>query len=99
MSKGEGKDILSRLRPGEGPDLPPDEPAWADPGRFLTALEYLRTSGSFDWADDTLSGITDTVQSRGVVTEGQWRAVKKIAESRYKNYRLAEQDQCLDILD
>jgi hypothetical protein len=48
---------------------------------FITRIEELYHEG-YDWAGDTLSGILETVQRTGRVTEGQRRAVDNIENSR-----------------
>lgn len=52
--------------------------------RFLDDIDELRGSGSVDWADDTLTGIYDTVGRQNIVTEGQRRAVDNIESAGQK---------------
>lgn len=67
-------------------DLPLD--ADAEPGEdasiqtFLDVVEGMRGSGKYDWADETLRGIGDTVARTRRVSEGQRRAVTNFLASR-----------------
>ena len=45
---------------------------------FLGLLEELTSDSRYNWADDTLGGIYQTVEETGVVTKGQRRAVENI---------------------
>jgi len=65
----------------EGPENPPEEPELPGWEEFLCALEYMSSCGSFDWAEETLLGIGEKVRERERVSEGQFSAVKNIAES------------------
>ncbi len=84
--------ILSRLR-ADGPaepaaDLPSEISSSArgasvvSPEGFLALIEMMRESERYDWADETLRGIYDTVEASQCVTEGQRRAVFNIRHSR-----------------
>jgi hypothetical protein len=53
-------------------------------GSTLSAIETMRESGSYDWADDTLRGIYDSVAERQRVTWGQRKALQNILRSRPK---------------
>lgn len=57
--------------------LPPPESA-TDASDFLTRLEDLRDDSDYEWAADTLEGISETVTERGRVTAGQLRAIDNI---------------------
>ncbi len=50
------------------------------PRAFLALIEMMRECGRYEWADETLTGIYDTVRERDFVTEGQRRAVVNIRE-------------------
>lgn len=45
-------------------------------------IEEMLDSGEFDWAEDTLTGIQETVAKCGYVTERQTTAVDNIAAAR-----------------
>lgn len=62
-----------RLVPGSS-----DESA----AEFLSRIDEMMESGEFDWAEDTLSGIKESVEKWEKVSEGQMRAVRNIAEAR-----------------
>lgn len=49
---------------------------------FLDKLEGMRGSGKYDWCDLTLTGIFDTIQKTGRVSEGQRKAVMNFLASR-----------------
>lgn len=53
-----------------------------DAADFVRLIDEMLESGEFDWAEDTLTGISDTVSKTGRVTEGQRRAVDNIGEKR-----------------
>ena len=63
--------------------------------RMLDRIAEMRGSGLFNWADDTLRGIEDSVAGSGRVTEGQRQAVANIEEAswsgrgrrRYEGFR------------
>lgn len=76
-----------RRRPLDPAELKPSEqaPERAEkPGTqaLLDAVDEMRGSGSFDWADDTLRDIYDWVAERRFFTEGQLRAVNNIRAGR-----------------
>lgn len=48
---------------------------------MLDRIAEMRGSGYFNWADDTLRGIEDSIAGSGVVTAGQRSAVENIEES------------------
>lgn len=48
--------------------------------QLLQEIDDLLASGQANWAAQTLEGIRETVEQRKVVTEGQERAVRNIAE-------------------
>jgi hypothetical protein len=49
-----------------------------DVQEFLDRIEELREDGRYEWADDTLTGIYDTVYAQNRVTDGQRRAIDNI---------------------
>ncbi len=49
---------------------------------FIARIDDLLESGDYDWAADTLSGIRETVERIGRVTEHQGRAVDNIEGAR-----------------
>lgn len=53
-----------------------------EPAQFLVEVDEMLDSGKFDWAEDTLTGISETVDRTERVTQNQLAAVRKIAESR-----------------
>jgi hypothetical protein len=55
------------------------DPAAAE---FIKRIDELLESGDYDWAEDTLSGIRETVERTGRVTENQERAVSNIEGAR-----------------
>ncbi len=78
--------LRGKLRPGEGPKesaaiLEPPARSVVDPDGFLAMIEMMREQREYDFADDTLRGIYDTVEKTKIVTEGQHRAVLKIRHS------------------
>lgn len=52
----------------------------ADASLFTTLIEEMLNDGSYNWADDTLTGIYETVLGSGKVTPGQRRAVENIRQ-------------------
>jgi len=48
---------------------------------LLSQIEDLQNDGEHDWADDTLTGIHDTVSSMEHCTDGQKTAVNNIANA------------------
>ncbi len=81
--------VLRTLRddgPPEAPAALPTESSNAlhslvDPKGFLALIEMMRECGRYDWADETLRGIYDSVEKAQIVTAGQHKAVLKIRES------------------
>lgn len=61
------------------PSTPVTEREVAD---FLDQIADMRGSGFFNWADDTLRGIEDSVAGSGNITAGQRRAIENIENSR-----------------
>jgi len=48
--------------------------------RWLDAIEAMRGEGCWDWADETLSGIYDTVYQGRFVSDRQKRAIRNIRD-------------------
>jgi hypothetical protein len=55
--------------------------------RFQQEIDDLLARGSYTWAEETLTDISETVGRTGQVTEGQRRAVKNIEEGGQKTRR------------
>jgi hypothetical protein len=55
--------------------LDPRSTAWY---RFSKEIDDLLATGRYTWAEDTLTGIQETVERTEVVSEGQRRAVTNI---------------------
>lgn len=54
-----------------------------DPNQeWLDKIEEMRSSGEFEWADETLTSIYDQCFVRKRITEGQKRAIRNIAGAR-----------------
>ncbi len=54
-----------------------------DPWEYWTdKIEQLRGTDDFEWADDTLKGIYDTICVTHRVSEGQRRAICNIVNSK-----------------
>ncbi len=49
---------------------------------FIDVIEGMRGSGKYDWCDQTLSGISETVQRSNRVSPEQRRAVVNFLKSR-----------------
>jgi hypothetical protein len=58
---------------------PREEQDW---DAFLHEINDLRTSGDYDWADETLGFIAETVEKTERVTVGQRTAVANITNAR-----------------
>lgn len=48
---------------------------------FLDHIEGMRSCGCYDWADETLKGIWDSVSEFGSFTEAQEQAISNIENS------------------
>lgn len=69
-------------------DLPLDEQPMRRPApkdlrdaewfQFHSEISNMLTSGRYEWAEDTLSGIAESVERYQNVTDGQRRAVENI---------------------
>ena len=64
------------------PDPSPSDPRQSEWYLFSAEIDDLLADSRYSWAEDTLSGIQETVQQTERVTEGQRRAVTNISESR-----------------
>lgn len=49
---------------------------------LLSQIEQMQDTGDFEWADDTLSGIHQTVSDNEHATDAQKTAVENIANAR-----------------
>lgn len=67
-----------QLREGEGPGV--DQPGTQ---ALLDKIEEMRCSDQFNWADDTLRGIYDTVASSRRWTAKQLVAINNIRFSKH----------------
>lgn len=69
------------------------------PEGFLALIESMREQGKYDFADETLRGIYDTVEKTKTVTEAQHRAVYNIRHSqcgscrRHRGFNYADEDE------
>jgi hypothetical protein len=72
--------LLAKLDPAAGPETVADA-ATVTPRGFLAMIEMMREHHRYDFADDTLRGIYDSVEAKGYVTEGQLSAVRNIRHS------------------
>jgi len=61
--------------PDPGPPIDPRGTAWY---RFSQEIDDLLATGRYTWAQDTLTGIQQTVEARQGVTDQQRRAVANI---------------------
>lgn len=75
---------MARLEDLNLSNAPLDEPS-DDVAAFLEGIEVLQSSGDYEWASDTLSGIYDTVKASGRVSDGQRTAIRNIGASREAN--------------
>ena len=78
MTKRGLKDL--GLKPDDGPGDARE--SVTDASEFLDKLQDMCNSGEFHWADDTLTGIYNTISETGYVTTGQRRAIENIAAKR-----------------
>lgn len=51
----------------------------ADPDRFIREIKGMLVGDEYEYAEQTLRGILQTVEHTRVVTQGQWTAVDNIA--------------------
>jgi len=63
------------------PSLAKPEPP-SDVRQLLEQIDEMTDSGKYGWAEDTLSGIRESVERTQRVTEGQQRAVNNIEAAR-----------------
>lgn len=76
-----GKDLDPEEGPRESKDTdstPISMDSVVSPKGFLAMIEMMRGLSEYGFADDTLRGISDTVERTGLVTEPQRRAVLNI---------------------
>jgi hypothetical protein len=55
-------------------------------------IEWMRGSGSFEWAEETLTGIYDKVIERKYASQEQQRAVRNIWHSRLPDREFGDLD-------
>jgi hypothetical protein len=68
------------LRTDQGPGVKQENPRL---DAFLDAIDEMRSSGSFDWADQTLRDIYDWCREAGRYTDRQVVAVNNIRYARH----------------
>lgn len=61
-------------------EAPP--PSIVSPDGFLALIEMMREDGAYDFADEILTSIYDSVRERNCVTQGQHRAVLNIRHAK-----------------
>lgn len=49
---------------------------------WLSAIEEMRSSGQYDWADDTLTRIYDWIYQSRRISEGQKKAIRNVLRGR-----------------
>ena len=76
-----GKSI-DQLKLDETPFPAAEDPRQSDWWKFAAEIDDLLGSGSYTWAEETLTDIQATVRKFQRVTEGQRRAVANIAAAR-----------------
>lgn len=59
-------------------EMKPDNATNEDPQSWLKLIEDMVDSGEFDWAEETLLGIGETIENSGRVTPGQIEAIENI---------------------
>lgn len=64
----------------------------AEVEKFLEIVEYMRTCGAFDWTDETIAGIGDSIRERKSVSAGQKRALTNIWDSRIKDREFGDME-------
>ncbi len=52
---------------------------------LLEKINDLLDSGDYEWAEDTLNGIHETVEDHEHATERQWQAITNIEEGLHKH--------------
>lgn len=63
--------------------LPPDRGVDEEAADHLCdIIDYMRSCGQYDWADETLAGIYDTVHDRKRATFAQQQAIRNIWYSK-----------------
>lgn len=60
------------------PALPPIDPRGTDWYRFSREIDDLLATGAYQWAQDTLTDLQETVERLQRVSDGQRRAVANI---------------------
>jgi hypothetical protein len=62
------------------PDMNPD-----DPGYYIDLIQRLIATRQYEWARDTLTGISATIDRTGIVTLKQREALDHIITGRLKH--------------
>lgn len=75
-----GKDNF--LNPATGIERRDRDRDERDAVALISRIDEMLESGSYDWAEDTLSGIRESVERTGRSTEGQRTAVDNIENAR-----------------
>lgn len=75
-------DPLSHRRPDPRADDDPRQTEWY---QFSTDILEMICSDEYRWAEDTLTGIRQTVEDRKAVTPGQRKAVENIRSARQRS--------------
>lgn len=60
-------------------------PSESEAVKFLAWIDDMLESGEYDWAEQTLSGIRETVEGSGMVTDRQQRAVDNIENAGHRS--------------
>lgn len=76
-------DPLSHRRPERQDDT--DDPRKTEWYQFTTDILEMIDSDEYRWAEDTLTGIRQTVEDRKAVTPGQRKAVENIRNARQRS--------------
>jgi hypothetical protein len=54
--------------------------------KLLELIEEMRGTGSYEWAESTLTGIYDYIHTNAFVTEAQKASIRKIGEARRRTW-------------
>jgi hypothetical protein len=83
MSKKKPDEIVFTDQPGLPAISGPSNDLRAQPWyQFSQAIDDLLATGQYTWAEETLTGIQESVEKMQVVTEGQRKAVANIEAAR-----------------
>lgn len=64
-------------------ELSASTPTGDDPEQWLRLIEDMVDSGHYDWAEDTLLDIGETIEESGRVWSGQIEAITNIQNAAY----------------